>query len=818
MIKDFFLNKYFEKGQSVIELLIAIGLSAILLPALITGLYTTNNSKAQNEQRTQAQTLLKQTDEAVRAVREAGWSSFAVNGTYHPVVSGNTWSLSSGSTTTNGFTQSVSISDVQRNSSGAIVTSGGTVDPSTKQVVDTISWVLPYPSSIQNTLYFSRYLNNVAYAQTTQADFTAGILTNTQATSSGTITLANNNNAVWCAPSLSNTTITLPDGPPVAVAATASAVSTSIPNDVFVALASSDSTQVKLAYITVSANVATPSPTLKGTFTLDSTKYSNSSYVPTGIGITNSFKTNDVKYYKSSSGKLYALLATDMPDHEVIVVQINDGTGDAFQDPVNKIYKYWTFFNTKRYAGDTVSTPNQDQSPFGYGAVSISILGSRGYIDSGGYLYVFDLSNIDSKSSSNGLDQLGCRIELDGYDCQPGNGTDKKYNSGETGTSWSNLTSSSSLDCTDAGNVELYANHQLSPVQVGSNIYVYAAVGAVVNPELDIVNASTIPTSSTNPKINSTSCGTASNGSSSWKRISSLDFDTKTNTQEAANSVYAKLDGTRAYMSSNGGVDANHDGIPDSDQFYIIDTSNKSAPKFLSTSSLANGSVATSGYYNGDTTNIELFPRRALTVQDGQRAIIVGQDGYPNDGIEPQEYQVLDLTNESSPQYCGGLNYSAGFNDMTSVSEADGDNFVYMITNTDQNWLKIIQGGPDHGIYVDNGTFTSSSYNMGGPSAVNNITATVNQPTGTTIKMQVAVAPVGTDGTCNTANYSYIGPDGTANTYFTPTGNSISASVPAITSGNYQNPGQCFRYQINFATTNENQTPAVYDVTVNYSP
>ena len=49
-----------QQGQSLVELLVAIGLSSLLLPALITGLYATNNSKAAAEQRVQAQELLKQ--------------------------------------------------------------------------------------------------------------------------------------------------------------------------------------------------------------------------------------------------------------------------------------------------------------------------------------------------------------------------------------------------------------------------------------------------------------------------------------------------------------------------------------------------------------------------------------------------------------------------------------------------------------------------------------------------------------------------------------------------------------------------------------
>ncbi|HSW97423.1 MAG TPA: type II secretion system protein [Candidatus Saccharimonadales bacterium] len=994
-MKQFFSNTYFQKGQSLVELLVAIGISTILLPALLTGLYTTNNSKAQADQRTQAQTLLKETDEAVRSVRESGWSAFSTNGTFHPVVTGSAWSLATGTATINGLTQSIIITDVQRDTSGVIVTSGGTVDPSTKQVVTTVSWVLPYPSSIQNTLYLSRYLNNISYSQTTLADFNAGTLPTTQVqtanTSGGEVILANDNRAKWCSPSFSSATIDLPDGPPVAVAATASATSTSIPNDAFVATAPNDSSSIKLAYVTVTANTATPSPTLKGTFTLDPAQYSSSNYVPSGLGITNNFKTNDVKYYTSTGGNLYALLATDLSDHEVIAVKIKNNGSDIYQDPLNHIYPYWTFFNTHifgnafnsptanaavtggdgdgfqtnptsayvqdgSYASDTnsgsgtgtnctgsdkdkhvfynygftipsgatvngiavnlnakvdsttgspkmcvqiswdggttwtttqstntlsttaatytlggssdtwgrtwsdtdfnnanfrmriidvasstsrdfsldfagvkiyyngISTIPNDQAPFGYGATALNILGNTGYVDSGGYLYTFDLSNIDSKSPTNELDQIGCRILLEGYDCQPGtpNGSVKKYGAGETGTSWSDASTPSHNTCSDGGNIELYADHQLSAVQVGTNKYVYVSVGAVPASELDIVDVSTPPSSN----LSTASCGRGSD--TGWKVTGNLDFDPANGTEEAANSVYAKPDGTRAYMSSNGGIINN--GISDSDQFYIIDTTNKSSPKFLSTwPSTITGqhyqNTAESGYYNATTSaDLELYPRRALTVLNGgangsePRAILVGQDGIPNDGVEPHEYQVLNLDSESTPYLCGALNFSSGFNDLTSVSQANGDNYVYMVANTNEKQLKIIQGGPDTGIYVSSGMFTSSIYNLGSQTAVNRFMATVNQPANTAIKMQIAVAPVGSDGTCNTASYLYVGPDGTSNTFFTPNGSTISSAIPTSTSGTYQNPGRCLRYQATLSTTDTNITPKLYDVTFNYSP
>ena len=57
-----------------------------------------------------------------------------------------------------------------------------------------------------------------------------------------------------------------------------------------------------------------------------------------------------------------------------------------------------------------------DQAPYEAGGSSLGILEDKGFVTSGGYLYEFDLNNIDSKSTSDGLDMIGCRIELDGYE------------------------------------------------------------------------------------------------------------------------------------------------------------------------------------------------------------------------------------------------------------------------------------------------------------------------------------------------------------------------------------------------------------------
>ena len=503
------LHQY-NKGQLLIELLMAMALSAIMLPALLVGIVASRGGRAQQVQRLDATTLSKEAYDAFRIVREQGWNNVSVNGTYYPQLNGNTWELATGSAIIGGFARYITIDDVERDLNGNIVSSGGAVDPSTKKITITVSWTTPSPSSVSATYYVVRTDNNV-YTQGTYEDFIAGTPTNTQVTnpSDGQVKLASNTKGQWCLPSLSGATISLPDGPPVSVASAADPNTVTNPNKVFVATSPLSTTSIKLAYLTVTANTDPPVPTLKGKFTMDATKYSNANLVPVGTGLDNAFITNKVAYYKSAGGKTYALLATTKIDKEIIAILVDDGDSSSdntnngeFQDYVNQIYKYTTFFNTRIYQG----TATQDQAPYGAGASSLAVFQDKGYVTNGGYLYVIDLSNIDTKTTANGLDMVGCRIELDGSDCNVSTSRVRKYNAGGTGTTFGSESSGLS-GCNDGGMVEIYGDNDVYPVSVGGNTYVYVAVGAGTDPEFDIVNVTQVPTAGTSPTISSNNCG-----------------------------------------------------------------------------------------------------------------------------------------------------------------------------------------------------------------------------------------------------------------------------------------------------------------------
>jgi hypothetical protein len=180
-----------SSGQTVIEVLVAIGLSAIMLPALATALVASREGRAQEAERLQATALARQADEIMRSIREKGWtniSSLTAGSPYRPAIDSspaNSWELLAGAETIGSFTRQIVASDVQRNASGQIVPSGGTVDQSTRKITITVSWTQPANGSVVLEDYYHRYLGNAAWSQTTQAEFTAGTETNTVATATG---------------------------------------------------------------------------------------------------------------------------------------------------------------------------------------------------------------------------------------------------------------------------------------------------------------------------------------------------------------------------------------------------------------------------------------------------------------------------------------------------------------------------------------------------------------------------------------------------------------------------------------------------------
>lgn len=192
-----------KPGQLLIELLIALALLGIFTPALVGAIIVARSGSTTAHIRQQATLKLTETAEALRSIREQGWSNIATPGNYHPILTNGVWSLQPNSITEDDLTTNLAIAYVQRDASGDVVTSGGHPDPSTMAVTITVSWTEPQPGEVTSSLYLTRYLDNLALTDTTEADFTGGELQGTAITNTtgGEIILGSGGRGNWCLPS-----------------------------------------------------------------------------------------------------------------------------------------------------------------------------------------------------------------------------------------------------------------------------------------------------------------------------------------------------------------------------------------------------------------------------------------------------------------------------------------------------------------------------------------------------------------------------------------------------------------------------------------
>lgn len=371
-----------QKGQSLVELLLTIALVSIIFPALLTGFVSTRNNRAVRDQRQLATAYLNEGQEAIRVIRANGWSNLS-SGTYHPIVSDSTWTLTSGSELIDGnFTRQIVIEDVNRDSNGNI-SQNGTLDPSTKFITISVSWGSPFPNSVSAKSYLTRYDSNTR-TDTTIADF-SGIKNGTAVTQTtgtnvpddGQIQLGTRIIGDWCNPT--QTAIVTYNLPGQGITTDVTAV-------------------VGHAYTTTGGNASGNS--------MDSVNISDTS-PPNLPVVTNGGTYNKYKTYGLYSDSEYVYLSSDHPNVTVDIVQstsqpyVQIGTFNASGGETGKSvyaanttpgYTGFVTAESKLYSFDLNSKSGEKSQ---YGSVALSGTGNR-IIVVGNYAYVAT-SNINSQ-------------------------------------------------------------------------------------------------------------------------------------------------------------------------------------------------------------------------------------------------------------------------------------------------------------------------------------------------------------------------------------------------------------------------------------
>mgnify|MGYP000860161134 CR=1 FL=1 len=211
---------------------------------------------------------------------------------------------------------------------------------------------------------------------------------------------------------------------------------------------------------------------------------------------------------------------------------------------------------------------------------------------------------------------------------------------------------------------------------------------------------------------------------------------TNVNNQQSFD-IFVSPDGNRTYFGT---------GSSSSEQeFFIINTSTKTG-----------NNRPIIGQY--DTNGMSV--RGISIIERDKRAILVGYGA--------EEYQAVDLTTETSPSRCGGMQLDNGINDVDSVIDTQGNAFSYLLTNDSAADFRVLRGGPGgagdetgYG-YLATGEYTSGVYDTGSnTSSFYYQQWQGNVPPDTFLRLQYRAG--------NSADLSaiaWVGPDDTNGSYF----------------------------------------------------
>lgn len=156
---------YFSKYQSgfgLVEVIVAVAIFTIIAATgtmAVLGSFSTNRL---GDEETEATLLAQEGIEAVRSIRNQDWSTSFI-GTDCTAgcgldSAGGSWVWSGTNNVFGKFTRTVTVTQAQRDISNNIVTSGGTIDNDTYQVISTVDW--DFTPTRNNTVELTTYLTN----------------------------------------------------------------------------------------------------------------------------------------------------------------------------------------------------------------------------------------------------------------------------------------------------------------------------------------------------------------------------------------------------------------------------------------------------------------------------------------------------------------------------------------------------------------------------------------------------------------------------------------------------------------------------------
>jgi len=152
--------------MSLVEVLIGVFIFSVVLTSLITAANMYLSTSGDNLKSAKAAYFAEEGIEAMKTIRDANWTNITALSTstayylvFNTASSTNCfWSATSTATSTDGLTRKITVSNVNRDATGHIVSSGGTTDANTKRITVSVSWTA---KAGLTTKSLSAYLTNI---------------------------------------------------------------------------------------------------------------------------------------------------------------------------------------------------------------------------------------------------------------------------------------------------------------------------------------------------------------------------------------------------------------------------------------------------------------------------------------------------------------------------------------------------------------------------------------------------------------------------------------------------------------------------------
>lgn len=158
-----------QKGFGLLEVVIGLGILAVAFFSLITVSESILRVSRTNSDMIQADYLLQEGAEAMRSIRDGGWTPYIMplsvfantNIKFYIAQSGQQWQATSTPEIIGKFYRYVQVANVYRGPTQDIVQSGGTLDNNTRKFTVTVAWPEAGATTTRSSsFYLTNYFND----------------------------------------------------------------------------------------------------------------------------------------------------------------------------------------------------------------------------------------------------------------------------------------------------------------------------------------------------------------------------------------------------------------------------------------------------------------------------------------------------------------------------------------------------------------------------------------------------------------------------------------------------------------------------------